>query len=363
MFLRCLALADFRNYRSLAVEFAPGVNLFWGANAQGKSSLLEAVYFLITGRSFRTQRLKDLVRDGATTFCIEALFSKQGVDHQIQVRSDGSRHRILLNQTSCPALSSLLGRLQGVIHTAEDAALIRGAPALRRRYLYLQLAQADPVYLRALARYHRALKQRNLLLKTGDRLDLENWNQPLAEAAALIALRHHSLVAALNELSPRVQDVLSANQDQLELSYKSEAVAHTDPELLAHRYLEALQKNVHRELAFGSTLIGPHRDDLTILLQTREARYFASEGQQRSCAAALRLAEWHRLRDATGETPLMLIDDMGLGLDPYRRQQFEQQLESLGQVFVTSPVESLSGKTFEIKAAQISSSQKRSAST
>ena len=246
------------------------------------------------------------------------------------------RAQIIFNSTTLPSSACLLGILRGVVLSPDDAGLIKGAPTIRRHYLDMQIAQGDPLYVHYLTRFNRAMRQRNCLLRAKNAATIESWEHEMASSAAYITQQRASATHILNEHSHKLHSVLAGDTTHLSLSYKSSQSLLEDTEKLKQRYLEQWNKHRRREMELGCTLSGPHKDDLSIAIDAKEARLFASEGQQRTSAAALRLAEWERLQGLGDERPLMLIDDMGISLDETRRMRLLQHTQGLGQVFLTS---------------------------
>ncbi len=336
MQLRWIYLKDFRNYKKALLHASPKGNLFIGDNAQGKTSILEAIYYLITGRSFRTTRTSELVREGADFFHIEAKFLKDGIEQSLKVTSDGKKRRIVYNDALCSSTAGLLGVLQGVILVPEDQDIVKGAPLYRRRFLDMHLVQIDPLYVHHLSRYGRAMKQRNTLLRSRKTNSIETWEYEMANSAAYIALCRQEAVENLNNHSSKIYHALSGNTEDLSLSYKTGAPIDKGIGPASEYYLQQYESQRPRERELGRTLTGPHRDDISISLQDKDARNYASEGQQRCCAATLRFAEWHTLAEKSGETPIIAIDDFGISLDSKRRRNLFQQLSPFGQTFITS---------------------------
>jgi len=334
MLLRSLRLKNFRIYSEKHVEFSPRVNVICGPNACGKTTILEALHLLMTGRSFRTSRLQDLIREGASFFSIEAWFLKHGIEQSLAFSYDGKERRIFYHNTPCHTLSGLLGLLQGATMIPEDVALIKGAPRVRRAYLDLQLAQVDPLYVHHLKRYHRAMRQRNHLLRQKAVKTIETWEHEMAKAAVYLLKQRVSAVKELDCLSQKVMQTLVPDiEEKLSLDYQV-SIKHDQEQMFSY-YLEHYRKMRQKEMRIGYTLCGPHRDDLHIFLEGKEARYFSSEGQQRSCIAALRFAEWERLNRLAEDSPVMLIDDMGVNLDQARRDKLIVFVGSLQQVLLT----------------------------
>lgn len=339
MFLRKLYLHNFRCYSDAAFEFCPGINTICGPNAQGKTTILEAIHYLITGSSFRTTQLSDLTAIGQQGFYLEADFVKHGVEQKLRISCSGKDRKIVHNSTVCSSTSSLLGLLQGVVTTPDDVALVKGAPVVRRQFLDLQIAQVDPLYVHHLTRYHRAMRQRNALLKAKSHTALDSWEHEMANSAAYVTIQRNRASVDLQSSGSELHKALTGNPEDLSLGYKSSAPLSSDHAGLRNHYSEQFQRLRHREMLLGCTLTGPHKDDMTIAIGGKEVRFFASEGQQRSCVAALHLAEWHRLNTIADETPLMLIDDLGISLDNTRRDRLLAHVCGLGQVFLTTTQE------------------------
>jgi DNA replication and repair protein RecF len=320
-----LYLRQFRNYKETSLEFGPRINLIHGRNAQGKTNLLEALYLLGTGRSFRTLHLKELIQQETPFFFLEAEFVKDGICQHLRLSFDGQVKKLDYNNTSYAHFSNLLGLLPIVLLAPEDVAIITGAPADRRRFLDLHLAQSDPLYVHHLSRYHKALKQRNFLLKKKSEVSLSTWEALMVTSATYLRQKRQE---ALTTLAPHLKTALfelSCHQDTLE--------THFIPS-----YTDNYAPYRSKDFLLGSTLVGPHRDDLDILINGKSARSFASQGQLRSAIAALRLAEWRQLHELHGTPPLFCIDDFGVHLDAQRRELLLSKLSSFGQVFLTSPM-------------------------
>lgn len=332
MYLKSLRLKDFRLYEDELFEFSPTVNVIHGPNARGKTTILEAIYLLIAGRSFRTSQIKDLIRHGAEQFYVEAQFVKHGIEQTLKFGCDGKSRRIIYNNTPCKTFANLYGLLNGVAMTPDDVSLIKGGPAERRQFLDLQLAQVDPLYVHHIFRYMRAMRQRNILLKRRSVQAIETWEAEMSRAAGYIILQRRGVSQALESAANQVHEKISQSAEALALRYKTSA----PEESIQEYYADMWRRHRPRELDVGMTLSGPHRDDLLVLVEGKEARHFASEGQQRSSIASLRLAGWEQLKKQAGAAPLMLVDDVGISLDANRRRQIYSHLASLQQVFLTS---------------------------
>lgn len=328
MRLNSLSLVNFRNYQDEYFEFGNGVNFIYGGNAQGKTNLLEAIYLLSTGRSFRTQQLSNLIYDGADAFILEAHFIKDGVSQVLNVWSDGTSKKIRHNATNYAHFSPLLGLIPAVLFAPEDVMLINGPPAKRRRFLDLHIAQQDPLYVHHLIRYYRAMRHRNQLLKTKSLASISPWEHQMALSGQyIIAARDHTLKTLTPYLKTHLR-ALTHEIDQIELLYTPSL-----PEL-SPAHFESWRT---RDLRFGTTLCGPHKDEIDFQINGASAKTHASEGQKRSCLSALKLSEAEKMSSTLDFQPLVCFDDFGVHLDRERKELLKSELSNLGQVFVTAP--------------------------
>ena len=325
-----LTLRSYRSYETLHLAFDPGVQIFLGANAQGKTNIIEALYYAAFGRSHRTSSDAELIRVGADGAHIGLSFRRHDVPGELSFTfARGARRRITYAGESLRQ-RDLVGLLPMVLFSPEDLFLVKGAPALRRRYLDAELSQASPAYYGELLRYTRILKQRNAVLKDiRERLaapdDLPPWDAQLARSAAYIVTRRIAAVAQLGALSARVQAVLAAGEE-LALAYEiagagAEDFAEDDmTESLHVWYNEMLCEGRARDIARAATGVGPHLDDLVLRVGGMSLRSYGSQGQQRTGALALKLAELFYLQENIGEAPILLLDDVMSELDADRRR-------------------------------------------
>lgn len=342
MQLKTLYLHNFRIYEEELFEFGPRVNVIRGANARGKTSILEAIYFLMTGRSFRTAQVGDMIRHGAAGFYLDATFVKHDIEQKLRISCNGKERKIVYNNTPYTSSTDLLGVLHGTVIHPDDAVVVKGAPEARRHLLDMQIAQSNPLYVHYYTRYNRAMRQRNHLLRMKNPATIESWEYEMANAGAYLVQQRVLTIEALQSEGRRLHHVICSGVEELGLAYKTGAFAREERivqmslDRLRSAYLEHYRQQRRREMELGVTLTGPHKDDMLITLGGKESRFFASEGQQRSCVAALRLAEWECLKQASMETPLMLIDDVGMSLDRSRREQLFNYFALLQQVFLTT---------------------------
>jgi DNA replication and repair protein RecF len=339
MLLNFIKGRDFRNFNEFQVDFHSSGNLVLGRNAQGKSNLLEAIYFLTTGQSFRTSRLADLIKQEKENFFLESSFTKSSLPQSLKVFYQSDKKAVFCNETKSPYLTSLLGGIQGVLMSPEDEQLIKGSPQGRRKFLDIMLSQIDPLYVRYLFRYYRSMKQRNVLLKERNFSLIAPFENQMAQSGAYIISKRELLVSYLQPYCQQYHTKLSGSEEIFTLTYKP-CLNMEDKDLQSkqQQLLEVFSKDREREALFGSTLKGPHKDELAFVIDEQEAKYFSSQGQKRCCLASLRLAQWHHLKDQVGEIPLLLIDDFGTSLDPNRSERLFSIVKNSGaQWFLTMP--------------------------
>ncbi|MCL1905555.1 MAG: DNA replication/repair protein RecF [Clostridiales bacterium] len=366
MILRRLKLENFRNYRTCLVEWHEQVNLLQGANAQGKSNLLEAICFLSLTTSFRGAGEPELICGGEQhfyaegdvrseeqgEFSISAAFSR---DKRRKWRLDGAERR----------RGELVGLLHTVIFSPEDVDLVKAGPLQRRRFLNRQISQLYPEHCRQLLRYNRILAQRNGCLRllqqpgavgTAAEEALSAWDQQLAETGASIIWRRRQVLSRLNPLAAEIQAELAAGE-KLALRYKSFAGAleAADEGEVCALFLAELERMRLAERCRGATLVGPHRDDVLIEIAGIPGKGYASQGQQRTAALACKLAELGLARAKKGEWPLLLLDDVLSELDDCRRQALLKKIDGGAQTFIasTGPLPLLRGQVWQIAAGHI----------
>lgn len=355
MVCKSIRIENFRNIGEAEVHFSPGVNVLYGDNAQGKTNLLEAVYFTALGKSFRPAREAELIRFGAEGCRILNTFSDSLRTQTLSYRLSGGRGRRLVEQNGVRVtrMSDMVGAFRVVLFCPEHLSLIQGGPELRRGYLNVALSQLRPVYLRALQRYNQILKERNSLLRRAPedmatfRATEPMWSAQLAHEAALIAAMRDVYISRVNRLVAACFSDMTEDGEVPELTYVNSlgltGEALTDRAEVEARYLSLLSTHHDREIGAGATLWGIHKDDIAVTLNGRPARQFASQGQQRSLALAMKLAEGEiSAQESGGDRPVFLFDDVLSELDSRRRAYLMGELEGR-QVIMTTCDPSASG--------------------
>ncbi|ANZ96556.1 DNA replication/repair protein RecF [Brochothrix thermosphacta] len=348
MFLETMSIDHFRNYDHAELEFGQDVTLFLGQNAQGKTNVLEAIYTLAMAKSHRTTTDKDLIQWQAEYAKIEGRVRKRGqsVPMSLIVTNKGKKAKV--NHLEQKRLSNYIGHLNVVMFAPEDLSLVKGSPSVRRRFIDMELGQMLPIYLYDLTQFQRILQQRNHYLKrlqtrkTTDTTMLDVLDEQYSELAAKITLRRRDFVVQLSEYAIPIHSEISRQKETLEIHYESsvkllEAVAK-DKELdeVRAQLITDLQSKRQREIDRGVSLIGPHRDDLTFIVNERNVQVFGSQGQQRTTALAVKLAEIDLIFQETNEYPLLLLDDVLSELDEHRQTHLLNAIQGKVQTFVTA---------------------------
>ncbi len=319
-----VSLKNFRNFSDQTVTFGPGVNVLLGDNAQGKTNIIEALWLFSTCRSFRTGDEKVFLKFGEHTGGVEVAFQKGERNQKAAIRFYEDKRKDLFLNNIVVRPSELVGTFPSVLFFPDHLSLVKGSPEGRRKFLDLAICQVKPRFLSVLAEYNRVLKQRSALLRA-QRLDineqLDVWDEKAARLSALIAITRRSYIKRMEPAAADTAIQISGGAETLTLQYES-VVTDTMTELnrVEDEFFYRLKENRQKDLQQGRTTVGAHRDDLGIFINNRDARYFASQGQQRSCVMALKLAEAQLLQEETGESPLMLFDDVFSELDPARRE-------------------------------------------
>jgi len=326
MHLKTLRLRNFRNFSNCEVSFHPHLNVICGNNAQGKTNLLEAIFLLSTGRSFRTPHLSDLITYNKKFFLVEATFCKDDVDQYLLLYFDGKTKKLKYNSTLFPSFSPLLGLLPAVLHSTLDSQLIF-SPSYRRRFLNFHLAQETPLYVHHLARFLQALKQRNTLLKSKNFTSIESFEEEMAKSATFLTEKRIELIEDIRQATIKYMQIISNKREMVDIKYNTSVDIS---------YLQKLRENRLKEAKLGFTIYGPHKDDFQLTLENKAAKFFASEGQKRTISLALRFAEWERLKRKT-EDAFMQIDDLQMNLDYNRINLIKTALSGFSQVFITTP--------------------------
>lgn len=370
MYLDHFIAQNYRNLSLIDTHFDPNINIFIGKNAQGKTNLLEAVYFLALTRSHRTSNDRELIAFDQDYTNLMGQIHKEQRELDLRVLITKKGKKVWINRVEQSKLSSYVGQLNAILFSPEDLELIKGAPGLRRKFMDQEFGQVSSEYLYFAAKYRQVLQQKNNYLKqlikgqAKDQLFLDVLSDQLAGIAAEVISRRYRFLGYLSKSATEAYHNISLASEELTLEYVSsvsDITATDSTEQIYQKLLTAFQKNRAVELKRGTTLVGPHRDDLEFRLNDQDAHLYASQGQQRTIALSLKLAEIQLVHQMTGEYPLLLLDDVMSELDHGRQSALLSYIHGKTQTFITTTdLEGISWeiikqpKIYQIKSGKIS---------
>lgn len=334
MWLESISLTHFRNYDNLQAEFSPSLNLFIGQNAQGKTNILEAIYFLALTRSHRTRSDNDLIHFDKQFLAVNGLLKRHSGRIPLDISLTDKGRITKVNHLKQNKLSDYIGTMTVVLFAPEDLQLIKGSPSLRRKFIDIDLGQIKPLYLTDLSTYNHILKQRNNYLKSTDNIDtvfLSVLDDQLADYGSRVIRQRLDFIEHLSREANRHHGQISNQAETITLTYLSSVNDLSTKEA----FLEALQQHHHKDLVKRTTSIGPHRDDILFSINGVKAS-FGSQGQQRSLILSLKLAEIDLIQQTTGEYPILLLDDVMSELDSQRQTKLLESIKENVQTFITT---------------------------
>src|SRR5215216_2471966 len=343
MLLTRIEASGFRNLEGFA-EFGPGLNIFYGDNAQGKTNWLEAIYVLGNTKSFRTSQVKDCIAFGHTSSILRGETQRGSVTKQLQLLITESTKELYVNGKR-EAIIRYIGNLDVFVFSLEEMEVIRGEPSQRRRFLDRGIVTATPAFLNTLSQYNHIIKQKNRLLSEAAKSDnpssfisqIEAWNEELIDFGAMVHNARADYVERLNRvLDQNDHGHAIFGAERINVRYRSQFEGKGDLGRFAEVFRERPSMRIQAEIASGHSLIGPHRDDLEILADAREVSRFGSAGQQRSALLLLDLAQVSIYNSIYEESPVLLIDDIDAELDRGRIEALLGELEGRTQTFVST---------------------------
>lgn len=355
MFIKQLQLRNFRNYEKLNVSFDHQVNVIIGENAQGKTNLLEAIYLLAFTKSYRTGNDRELIKWNSEFAKITgklAKYNKNDMPIELIFHKNGKKAK--LNHIDQQKLSDFIGAMNVVMFAPEDLALVKGAPQTRRRFIDMELGQIEPLYLHHLNQYQKILKQRNHLLKqmqqqqVQDRTFLHIFTEQLISHAAIVLKKRFHFLKLLRTWAIPIHYEISRRLENLTIMYEAtiEVLEDDSEETIVNAYEDAFKRLETNEIKRGTTLIGPHRDDLHFQINDKDVKLFGSQGQQRTTALSLKLAEIDLIYDQINDYPILLLDDVLSELDDYRQSHLLSTIQGKVQTFVsTTSVDGINHET------------------
>lgn len=343
MFLRKLSVKQYRNYEKLELNTDSNVNIFLGPNAQGKTNLLEAIYVLALTKSHRTFQDKELIGWNYDSAYITAELERKYGSCSLELLISNKGKKVKLNGLEQRKLSQFIGALNVVMFAPEDLEIVKGSPGVRRRFMDMEIGQVHPGYLHDLSQYQKALQQRNNMLKSsfGTTLDphmLAVWDEQLVQYGVKIIKKRQNFIKKLQIWAAQLHADITDDREQLRVEYAPSfpVSPESDETVLFEQFMVKLSQIKDQEMRRGSTLAGPHRDDLNFYINDKEVQTYGSQGQQRTTALSLKLAELELMYEEVGEYPLLLLDDVLSELDEYRQTKLIQTFQSKIQTFITT---------------------------
>lgn len=345
-----ITFSSFRNIENEGCSFSDGVNVLWGKNAQGKSNILEGIYFFARGRSFRGAKEKEMIRFGKNAAALSLEFIREGDKYPVSLAANipkDSKKTLYRNGAKLSGSKEMIGSFRAVLFCPAHLSLVSGGPQLRRNFMDIALSQLYPAYLESLSRYNRALLQRNALIKKAqgigksafDPVIWETYAQQMADFGADVFTKRLEYMRELSLSTEELFYNMTNGREKPTLSYRSSALGEGDKEELKdnarQKLFDALTQNIDREILMGATLYGVHKDDIAVRLNGKDAKIYASQGQQRSLALSMKLSEGELSKKISGEYPVFLLDDVLSELDSDRRRFVLQSLSDR-QLIVTS---------------------------
>ncbi len=337
MYFKELELIDFRNYEHERISFHKNVNVMTGNNAQGKTNILEGLYLISVGKSFRSVHDKDMIRFGTGLARVRAVIEKECEDIEIEVGIINSGKSIKIDGVNRKKTSDLFDYIYAVMFSPEDLRIIKDDPSHRRRFIDRELCRLRPVYYSDLSRYNKTLKQRNMLLKSEGCIEemLDIWDEELSVYGSRIIQDRIRFTDMLSGISGSIHKGLTENREEITVKYESDISFADNAEIQKEIFLHELKKNRKNDIFRHTTGKGPHHDDICIEVNGVNVRKFGSQGQQRTAALSLKLAEIEIIKKETGESPVVLLDDVLSELDDARQRQLINLFRD-AQIFITS---------------------------
>lgn len=335
MFIKSLVLKDYRSYKDKTFKFNENLNILVGKNAQGKTNIVEAIFFAVIGKSFKTSKEKEVINWDSDKGYIKAEFGKKYRDIEIELFFDSSHKKsIKIDGIGIKKIGELMGCVNAIFFSPDELKLIKESPDERRRFMNIDISQTNKRYFYLIGRYEKVLANRNKLLKSTKDIEvvketIDIWDRALSDLAEKIYLERKKFIEELSPYAKLAHEYISSGKETIEIKYCS---SFTDD--YANKMMKALQRNLEKDFKLGYTTVGVHRDDLDIFLNSVEVKNYGSQGQQRTVALSLKLAELEIVKNRVGEYPILLLDDVFSELDKDRRKKL-LKFTSKAQTIIT----------------------------
>lgn len=351
MIIKNITLVDYRNIEKLNIDLSPNVNLFYGDNAQGKTNILESMYMCATGRSQRTHISKELIRFGCQSAHIQLMVSKGSFTDKINIHiKPNNKKGIAINNISIKNVNELFGTVNIIFFSPQDLLLVKEGPTLRRRYMDMELCQLNRLYSYNLSNYYRVLKERNLLLKNKpDEFTLDAYDTKLVEYGIKIIEEREKFIEKLNISADKIHSDITGNKEILKIKYISN--------VSVENFEKKLKSDKSRDIYYGTTSHGIHKDDLLFEINGINARDYGSQGQQRTVCLSLKLAEVEMVREAVNYNPILLLDDVLSELDRNRQLYILNSIKDVQTIITSTGIEDIKNigdiKLFNVKKGEV----------
>ena len=331
MYIKKLELINFRNYEKQTIELGKNINIFFGNNAQGKTNIIESIFLCSFGKSFRTNKDKELIKLGEKKLVIQIYYQKEDRDGKIKIEID-EKKCIYINDIKIKKLSEILGKLNIVLFSPDDINLFKEGPVNRRRLLDIMIGQLRPTYVYNLNLYLKTLEQRNNYLKqikyeNKDKKMLEIWDEKLADYAEKIYIYRKEFIEKISEKMPKIHQKITENEENIKIEFVTDCSVKKE-------YLNILKKEQKNDILKGYTSKGIHKDDFSIYINGKKLNIYGSQGQHRTVILSLKMCELEIIREETGENPILLLDDFMSELDSKRRNSFLKNMDDT-QIIIT----------------------------
>ena len=346
MIIKSLELCDYRNYKDLHMYFHQGTNVLYGDNAQGKTNVLESIYVCATTKSHRGSKDRELIRFSKDEAHIRMFVEKYGIDHKIDIHLKKNKSKgVAIDGIPIKKSSELMGMINVVFFSPEDLAIIKNGPSERRHFIDMELCQLNKVYLHDVTNYNRVISQRNNLLKQvhydeslKDLIDV--WDEQLVHYGIRIIQERERFISRLNELIIPIHQKLSGRKENLKIVY--------EPNVVGEEFAEQLLRRRYHDLKSKSTTVGPHRDDMGFYIDDMNVRQYGSQGQQRTAALSLKLAEIDLVKQFIKDTPILLLDDVLSELDSFRQNYLLESIREIQTVITCTGLDEFINSQFNI---------------
>ena len=331
MYINKLKLKNFRNYESLDIELDKGLNVFIGNNAQGKTNLLEAIYIMAIGKTYKSHKDTEFIKWDTDDLYMQTIVYKRDREENIQIYNDkNKRKKIIINDISIKRVSNLLGIINIVIFTPDNLLFFKSGPDVRRQYFDAQISQIDRLYFENITKYYKIVKQRNNLLKNYNvsRETLSIWDEQLLKYGREIISRRKKYISDLQEIIFDIHNSLTTNNENIKILYNN----NIDEE----GFENELNKNFEEEKKYGYTMTGPHKDDYGFVINDKDVKKYGSQGQQRTVILSLKFTEIEVIKKQTGENPILLLDDVLSELDRKRQEHLVKYIQKVQTILTTT---------------------------